>query len=451
VDMVCPQGRFALPPWTDDHPQRLQLQQRLTPDHLARRIDQAVARLDRTAWRRGFGRTGSPPYRSDLLPRAVLYEVQRGQHSPADWHRDAREAEPVRWLLRGCQPSRSAWYAFRDRLAPVLDDFNRQVLAQAVSAGHTPATRAALDGTLVAANAARHRLANADKVRQRAAALDQAASADGADGAPRPAWMAATAAGRQRPQQALLRAQQRLAQLQRHNDQQRAGKRRPAEQVVVSVSDPEAAVGRDKEGVYRPLYNIQVADDLDAPFVLGHQVFAQPNDAGTHLPKKAFRWLAEEQVYVCPAGQRLAYERSSRPQRSGTERLALQPYRCPPVHCQGCPLQRRCTPRPDKGRTISRSEHEGLTEALRQRMATASAKALYRRRGQSVELVNADWKAHRRLRRFSARGLRRVRCQVGLVVLAHNLITLLDQESKAEAQEVETISTSDVTPTESTA
>jgi hypothetical protein len=53
-----------------------------------------------------------------------------------------------------------------------------------------------------------------------------------------------------------------------------------------------------------------------------------------------------------------------------------------------------------------------------------------------VELVNAAWKQHRKLRRFSGRGLTRVRCQVGLVVLAHNLATLLSEENKARAADV---------------
>ena len=63
-------------------------------------------------------------------------------------------------------------------------------------------------------------------------------------------------------------------------------------------------------------------------------------------------------------------------------------------------------------------------------METPEAKELYRLRRQTVELVNADWKGHRRLRRFSGRGLARARCQVGLLVLAHNLLTLLAEEAK---------------------
>ena len=67
-------------------------------------------------------------------------------------------------------------------------------------------------------------------------------------------------------------------------------------------------------------------------------------------------------------------------------------------------------------------------------MATAEAKALYRLRGQNVELVNADWKQHRQLRRFSGRGRARAECEVGLLALAHNLVTVLAEEKRVQAR-----------------
>ena len=102
-------GRFAAPPWADDHPRRLDLDLRLAPDHLARQVDQAVAALDLSALYDAYAGTGSLACRPDLLLRGALYEVRRGRHSPADWWRDARENEPARWLLRGLTPSRSCW------------------------------------------------------------------------------------------------------------------------------------------------------------------------------------------------------------------------------------------------------------------------------------------------------------------------------------------------------
>jgi transposase len=454
----------------------------------ARRIQAAVDRLDSRPLYQAYGGTGSEAFPPALLLAVVLYESRRGQHSPAAWYRDACECEPVRWLLRGLKPSRSCWYAFRDRLAPLLPELNRQPLRAAIDAGLTPATRAVLDGTTIAANASRHKLVNEETLHRRLAELETAIAADQRDAplAEYPGWMAATPAGRLHQQQRFRRTATRLAELQARNQAKRKVKRKAADKIVLSPADPEAVVGGDKEGVYRPLYNAQIADDLDSPFVLAYEVFAQQNDAGTMQPmltrlevtlghqvtivvadtayaggadlavadqagvtvyaavpgdgteapkqlaKREFTWLADEATYVCPQGHRLVYEGSSRQKRSGTEAVLLYRYRCPAVHCLACPLQARCTKAPASGRAVSRSEHEELIEALRARMATPEAKALYRLRGQTVERINADVKQHRRLRCFSGRGLARAGCQVGLTVLTHNLLTLLAEEKKLE-------------------
>jgi hypothetical protein len=294
--------------------------------------------------------------------------------------------------------------------------------------------------------------------------------------------------GRRQQRQRLERAQRRLHELHGRNQQKWASKRKAADAIVVSPSDPEAVVGRDKEKVFRPLYNVQVVDDLDSPLILGYAVLAQQNDSGVlgallervrqqvghglqevlvdaayaggadlaaaarqgvtvyapvpgdgvakpkQIPKREFTWQADAQTYVCPQGHQLAFEESWREKRvSGG--VQVWRYRCPPVHCLGCPLQARCTQTPATGRAVTRQEHEGLIEALRARMGTAAAKALYRLRGQNVELVNADWKEHRHLRRFSGRGLARVECEVGLLVLAHNLVTVLAEEKKAQTKQ----------------
>ena len=538
-------GRFAAPPWADDDPRRRAIDTRLAPDHLARQVDQAVAGLDLTALYDAYAGTGSPACRPELLLRLALYEVRRGRHSPADWWRDACENEPARWLLRGLTPSRSCWYAFRDRVAPLLRDLNDQPLRHALAHGLTPLTQASLDGTTVAANASRHQLVNATKLEHRLAQLAQALAADegpaavacvgGAAPAPatvargaaaerdpgptrtahgavaaalvlvvaapaavrtwviaaagtRPRWMAATPTGRQGQWRRLRRAQERLAEQQARNQGKRPCKRKAADAIVLSPADPEAAVGRDKEWVYRPLYNIQVLDDLDSPFILAYDVLGQQNDAGTvgpllqrlrvglgrqlqrlladtayaggadlaaaalegvtvyapvpgdaadqpakQIPKRDFTWQAAAQTYVCPQGHRLVHVETSRQKRSGTEAVVLHRYRCPAEHCAACPLRDRCAPKSGAGRAVVRSEYEEYVEALRARMTTPEAKALYRLRGQTVERVNADWKAHRKLRRFSGRGLARVRGEVGLIVLAHNVLTLQVEQAKAAA------------------
>jgi Transposase DDE domain len=446
-----------------------------------------------------------------LLLAVLLYEIRCGRHSPAQWHRDANECEPVRWLLRGSIVARSCWYAFRDRVAPLVPNFHEQVLALALAANLTPATRAANDGTLVAANASRHKVVNLATLDKRSLVLSVAVAEDqrqavaasaGVASTPAgpvteispetpapPAWLAASVAGRQQQQQRLEQGRQRLDELHEYNQKKWASKQKKTDAIVVSLSDPEAVVGRDKEKVFRPLYNVQVLADLDSPLILGYRLFAQQNDAGVlgamliqtrqqlghglevvlvdaayasgadlaaaqaegvtvyapvpgdgvaspkQIPKREFIWSAAEQKYVCPQGHRLELEESWQEKRAGGT-IKVWRYRYSPTHCQSCPLQKRCTSTPASGRAVTRQEHEELIEALRARMAQVESKALYRLRSQNVELVNADFKEHRKLRRFSGRGLLRVGCEVGLTVLAHNLLIVMNGNEK-QAKEVD--------------
>jgi hypothetical protein len=473
-------ARFRAPAWDDRHPDFLRLDARLEADHLARRIDRVVNALDPAELRAAYAGTGSDAYPPELLLKVALFEGQRGVHSPGHWHRDAHECEPLRWLLRGCEPARSRWYAFRGRIHPgLLQRLNAQLSAQARDLGLSQGRRAAQDGTTEAANSSRHRLLGPATVRERLRLLEAACAADGRGEAvpDRPAWMARK---RNRNKQLRLyrRALERLEQRQQQEQQKRACDRQPPEQLRVNPSDPDAVPGLDKLKVYRPLYNVQLLCDLDSRLILGYDVFAQVSDAGTlpplldraqeqgwqlavlltdsgyvsgphlacaeqrrvvlyapwqqqspgqrkgrppgWLPKEEFVYLEGRDCYVCPRGERLGLEVVRTEKRAQGERVQVKVYRCDGARCRDCPLGAWCAANPGAGRTVNRSEHEGLFEALRQRMASAQGQALYRLRKQTVELGFADLKENRQVRRLSGRSLARAQTQVGLCVLAHN-------------------------------
>jgi len=342
----------------------------------------------------------------------------------------------------------------------------------------------ALDGTFVAAYGSRHRLLNREALARRQEQLEADPAAAG--GAAAPGWLARTAAGRRRQRALYGRAEARLAELERQHGrtQRRKAKRRrrPAERVVVCPSEPEAALGRDKAKVFRPLYDVQLAPDLDGPLVLGYGVYARVSDAGLlgpslerardlagrlpevvvadgiyasaldlawceehrvtlyapvpadaaadgpprgQLPKGRFTWVEAEQAYRCPQGHRLPLDRVGTEQRQDGQQVVVAQYRCPPAHCLACPLRDACTRAPQRGRTVKRMEHEPLVDALRARMATPEGQALYRRRKEVAERAFADLKTHRALHRFRSYGPERALTQVGLLVLAHNGLQLL--------------------------
>jgi hypothetical protein len=77
--------------------------------------------------------------------------------------------------------------------------------------------------------------------------------------------------------------------------------------------------------------------------------------------KQDFRYLVEEDVYVCPAGERLTHS-------FATEENGLVLYRYSTNACQSCAIKHSCTT--GKERRDTRWEHEHILEAV-QRWLTA--------------------------------------------------------------------------------
>jgi hypothetical protein len=480
--------RFAEPPWNERSAEWQIRDQQVSADHPAREVVEAMKQLDLTPLYDCYLGVGVPPIRPDLMLTVALIEICLERPRPSQWFRDVKENIVLQWADFGIQPSRACWYNFADRIAPLLEQWHVAALQFARKRGVTRAERMSLDGTSVAANASRHRLVNEATVEQRLTELESACQADAADQPPPNVcrWMAKKPATREGQRRRYLRARQRLIELHAVNNRQDPKRRRKPEKIVVSASDPEAALGRDKYNVFRPLYNVQLVRDLDSQLYLGYQVFAQPTDAGTFgtmlerianwlgmkpkavlvdagyvtacnlaiceearivlygpwqendfsqkkkqqgaqprpLGKENFTWLAEENMYRCPEGHPMPWIGHQKRRQSDGQINVVHSYRCSPRHCRECPRQVSCSANPNRGRAVKRSEHEALVEAHRARMGTAEAKTLYRQRCRTVELGFADFKQHRSMRQFSGRGRSRAQRQVGLTVLVHNLLVV---------------------------
>src|SRR5271166_4993709 len=154
VDPPPPQNRpeldrFAVPPWNPRSPEWLAIEDSLPADHRARAIDEAVDQLDLALLFASYLGVGSKAHRPDLMLKIALYEIQTGHHSPDQWAKDTCDRRCLQWLGLGIAPSRSRWYAFRDRVGPLLETFHRQILEGAVAQGLTTASRGSLDGMLI--------------------------------------------------------------------------------------------------------------------------------------------------------------------------------------------------------------------------------------------------------------------------------------------------------------
>jgi transposase len=458
-------------------------------------IDDFVDRLDQTALNQCYAGVGSLAHRPDLLLKMVLYETLEGRLSPAQWTRDIPINDALRWLGQGLQPSRSALYAFRDRIDTAVFALHAAAIRQAMAKGFTTAEHGVLDGTAIRACASRHRLVHQEPLRKRLEELREAVARDAAHQpvASRPYWMAATPVGRQGQLQRYRRAEVQLADRLARNQNRPKDKRLPCQQVRVSLSDPEAPLGRDKENVFGPLYTVQFVVAPDSLLILSFDAFAQPTDAGTlptmldrtavvtgrmlaqidtdagycsvldlqacqergvqlvapvqendfterkraqsqkdRIGKDQFHWLPEEQTYACPQGHRMDYKGRERQRRRDAQTVIQHRYHCPAKHCRSCPLRTRCVRDPQAGRTVKRLEGEELIEAHKAFMSSPAAQEAKRLRGSVIERPFGDAKAHRNLRRLHGRGLRRVKAEIGLVALAQTALTLARLRRKAE-------------------
>ncbi len=126
--------------------------------------------------------------------------------------------------------------------------------------------------------------------------------------------------------------------------------------------------------------------------------------------KPDFVYLADEDVYRCPAGQYLSY-RFTREERG----LMLRRYWS--SVCQDCALKTQCTT--GKERRITRWEHEHILEDVQQRLDEHPQMMSTRR--ETVEHPFGTIKYWMGYTHFQMKTLKRVGTEMALHVLAYNL------------------------------
>ena len=131
--------------------------------------------------------------------------------------------------------------------------------------------------------------------------------------------------------------------------------------------------------------------------------------------KQDFRYVAGEDVYICPAGERLA--RSFTTQEHG---LILHRYLT--NVCHSCAIKHRCTTA--KERRITRWEHEHILEAVQRRLDEHPEKM--RQRRETVEHPFGTMKARMGATHFLMKTLPRVASEMALHVLAYNLTRVMN-------------------------
>jgi len=152
----------------------------------------------------------------------------------------------------------------------------------------------------------------------------------------------------------------------------------------------------------------------------GHSVLvnAPPQVKGSGEPfhKSQFRYDGERDVFTCPRGRDLVFERT-KPARHKKD-VRIRVYRC--KHWRDCPFAQQCS-RQRRGRTIEKGpHHEAVVRQVERQRSVDDAQALAKR-GQIVELAFGWVKANEGFRRWTVGGLQKVRSQWSLLCVVLNL------------------------------
>jgi len=154
---------------------------------------------------------------------------------------------------------------------------------------------------------------------------------------------------------------------------------------------------------------ILTCDDEDITVTLPKAATGNAKKRG-RFDRQYFVYDADDNVYVCPAGQRLTYRMTRK-----EDGRVLHFYWT--TACETCPVKHHCTT--GKQRRIKRWEHEDVLERVQERLENNPDKMCTRR--QTVEHPFGTIKAWMGATHFKMKTLKHVATEMALHVLAYNM------------------------------
>jgi transposase len=412
--------------------------------------------------------TGRPSYHPAVLLKLYIYGYLNRVKSSRRLEREAGRNVEVMWLLGRLVPDHKTIADFRKDNGPAI----RKVCARFVDLcremGLLAKASVAIDGSKFKAVNNRDRNFTRGKVERRRAQLDESVARylsqlDTAD--------------RQEPSETLVlkttRLKEKLAKLESEMQRLAAIEKlmlaSPDQQI--SLTDPDSrSMATSGRGSGVVGYNVQVAVDTEHHLIVTHEVtntgsdrsqlanvakaakavlqvdkleavadrgyyhgeeilaceqagiavtLPKPMTSGAkaegRFGKQDFVYLPDEDVYRCPAGERLKYHFTA-------EEHGQQLRRYWTSACRTCTIKDQCTT--GKERRITRWEHEHVLEAVQQRL-DKNPQAMRVRR-ETVEHPFGTIKMRMGATHFLMKTLPRVASEMALCVLAYNLTRVIN-------------------------
>lgn len=423
-------------------------------DHLVHFIIDAVALLDVSAARLNEHGTGSAQYPPAMMLALLIYCYATGTFSSRRIERLTYENVAVRFLCGDHHPDHDSICKFRRENQALLASSFHQVLETAarVQVLRVGEVTLALDGTKILANASKHSAVSHGHALQQMKLLEEQigellAKAEAADSTPladgltvpgeiarrrerieklraATAVIEARAKERQRAERAAFEARQSALEEQQKAAGKKPGGRTPKPpregpqaKAQYNFTDPESRIMKTADG-FQQCYNAQAAVEIESRLIVSQIVSDAPNDK---------EQLGATFAAVSPVIQSVAALLQDSGFYSEAAVAAIEQSRV----AGRAPMVYAATGRQPHGRSVEQLEARAdppapgpeatSREIMAHRLATRRGRELYAQRKQTIEPVFGIIKAAMGFRRFSLRGLSKVRTEWTLVTLAYNL------------------------------
>lgn len=442
------------------------LEDYVAEDNPVRVVDAFVDQLD--LFGLGFRRvdpsvTGRPGYHPSVLLKLHIYGYLNRVQSSRRLEREAARNVEVMWLVGRLAPDHKTIADFRKDNGRGIRKTCVQFVSLCRQFGLLADAGVAIDGSKFKAVNTRDKNVTKGKLKRRLAQIEESVARylgqlDSAD-RQEPSLARTTKIDHLNDKIAKLKQEmERLAEVEKEMLS------RPEQQI--SETDPDArSMATSGRGSGMVGYNVQTAVDTEHHLIVTHEVMNVGTDKSllSHMAKRTkaaletdaldvvadrgyyksdeildchvsgitvtlpkpqtsnnkakglfvkpdFVYLADEDVYRCPAGQYLTY-RFTREERG----LMLRRYWS--SVCQDCAIKDQCTT--GKQRRITRWEHEEVLDAVQQRLDEHPEKM--RQRRETVEHPFGTIKSWMGYTHFQMKTLKHVGTEMALHVLAYNL------------------------------
>jgi transposase len=412
--------------------------------------------------------TGRPSYHPSILLKLYIYGYLNRVQSSRRLEREAGRNVEAMWLLSRLVPDHKTIADFRKDNCSALRKVCARFVELCREMGLLTTASVAIDGSKFKAVNNRDKNFTRAKVERRRMQLEESVARylSQLDTADRQEPTEALAAKATRLKEKLAKLEEEMAKLAAYEKQMLA-----SSDQQISLSDPDSrSMATSGRGSGVVGYNVQVAVETEHHLIVTHEVtnsgsdraqlanvakqaktvlkadtleavadrgyFNSPEILACHeagitvtLPKpltsgaksdgrfgkQDFAYLADEDVYRCPAGERLPY-------RYTNEEAGKVLRRYWTTACTKCPLKSQCTTGPE--RRITRWEHEHLLDAVQCRL-DANPQAMRQRR-ETVEHPFGTIKARMGATHFLMKTLPKVAAEMALSVLAYNLTRVMN-------------------------